>query len=266
MLEHQTECVIHLAAVTFPSESFREPAECKSINVGGTDSVLQAMLQAGVDRLVFASSCAVYGSSVSGAVDESTPIAPVSPYGESKQAAEQVIRDVISANVEVGAFALRFFNVAGGPCGPADGGPLTAASRLFPVAIRSSLESDTIVTIHGDNWPTPDGTCVRDFVHIDDVCNGIEAAMSRISPGGLETVNLGSGTGHSVLQVIQSAEQATGRPAQTMYGPRLSGDPAAITADIGRAGQLLDWRPQTSSMSEIAATVRFGDELATPSD
>jgi UDP-glucose-4-epimerase GalE len=260
MVEQKTECVIHLAAVTFPGESVCKPAECYSINVGGTVSVLQAMLQAGVDRLVFASSCAVYGSCESGPVYESAQIAPDSPYGRSKQMAEQVIRDVLAANGNIGAFNLRFFNVSGGCSGPADGGALTAASRLIPVAIRSTREADTVVTIHGVDCPTLDGTCIRDFVHIDDICRGIEVAMSRVRAGCLETVNLGSGTGHSVLQVIQAVKEALGRPAQTRSGPRLSGDPAAVTADISCARKLLDWMPQASALREIVESVRFDQD------
>jgi UDP-glucose-4-epimerase GalE len=263
MREQKTECVIHLAAVTFPGESVREPIECYSINVGGTVSVLQAMLQAGVDRLVFASSCAVYGSCKPGPVGESAQIAPTSPYGQSKQVAEQVIRDVLAANGNVGAFNLRFFNVSGGLSGPANGGPLTAAARLIPVAIRSTRETNTVVTINGVDWPTPDGTCIRDFVHIDDICRGIEVAMHRVRPGCLETVNLGSGTGHSVLQVIREVEESRGHPVKKASGPRLSGDPAAVTADITRAKELLDWIPQASSLRKIVESVRFEQDIET---
>jgi UDP-glucose-4-epimerase GalE len=238
------DTVVHLAAMTFPGESVEQPDECRSINLEGTRILLAAMRTAGVCQLVFASSCAVYGSPKNYPVDEDSPTHPESPYAETKLAAEVEIAEAGNSMPEFGAVILRCFNIVGGNSG-ASGDRFTAATRLIPAAVRAARDADSPVLIRGIDWPTPDGTSVRDYVHIEDVCRAIELALNAVTPGQVETVNIGSGLGTSLREVLLAVESTVGQTVSTKVGPRGKGEAAAIVADISRAKEFLNWQPKT---------------------
>jgi len=244
------DAVVHLAAMTFPGESVGLPDECRSINLDGTRALLQAMKTSGVERLVFASSCAIYGSPQKYPVDENSPGNPESPYAESKLAAEAEISVFSGSMPNRDAVILRFFNISGGDSG-ASIELFSAATRLIPAAVRAARDTGPPVFIRGTDWPTPDGTSVRDYVHIEDACRAVELALSAVAPGQLETVNIGSGIGTSLREVLLAVEDAVGKSISTEVGPRGEGEAAAIVADISRANSLLGWHPENSSLKTI---------------
>lgn len=244
------DAVVHLAAMTFPGESVELPDECRSINLGGTQTLLETMKNAGVGRLVFASSCSVYGSPAKYPVDENSAVNPESPYATSKLAAESAVVEFADLLPGFGAANLRFFNIAGGMSGDSLD-RFSAATRLIPAAIRAARDFDSTILVRGTDWPTPDGTSVRDYVHIDDACRAVELALIAVSPGRVETVNIGSGVGTSLREVLLSVEDVVGQPVSSKVAPRCEGEAAAIVAEISRVKTLLDWQPENSSLRAI---------------
>jgi UDP-glucose 4-epimerase len=238
------DAVVHLAAFKSAPDSIRQPEECFSINVGGTVAVMEAMGRAGVRDLIFSSTCAVYGNPAHLPVDEATPIQPLNPYGESKARAESVMQQEAEAG-RLRFVALRYFNAAGAI---ADGsiGDDPRAPGLFPTVLRSALDGDP-VPIYGTDWPTPDGTPIRDFVHVLDLAEAHVAALEHLRGGGGSLIaNFGSGMGASVREVVECARRVTGAAIPTRPEPRRPGDPAAIWADHELAGSVLGWRPKRS--------------------
>ena len=244
------DAVVHLAAMTFPGESIEQPDECRSINLEGTRTLLEAMHTAGVRHLVFASSCAVYGSPENYPVDENSPGNPESPYAETKLAAEAEIAVSGKSTPGLSAVNLRFFNIAGGNSG-ASIERFSAATRLIPAAVRAARDPGSSILIRGTDWPTPDGTPVRDYVHIEDACRGVELALTVVSPGQVQTVNIGSGIGTSLREVLLAVEGAVGQTISTKVGPRGEGEAAAIVADISRAREVLGWQPNKLWSEEL---------------
>lgn len=258
LVEHAVTTVVHLAAESWPAVSVRNPLDCYSRNLCGTVSLLQAMKEATVGRLVFASSCAVYGNPDAVPVSETCSVQPVSPYGWSKLFAEQAIHDAVTADQGLTAVVLRLFNVAGGDSGPTatDGSP--ASARVIPAALNSILNHSDGFEIRGTDLPTPDGTCVRDFVHINDVCHAFEQSIRRLDDQGdnlsLENpliVNIGSGRATSVREIDTAVESVVGRPMTVHETARTRGDAAAIVAQITRAAEELEWAPRSSCLNEI---------------
>jgi UDP-glucose 4-epimerase len=244
------DAVVHLAAMTFPGESIEQPDECRSINLDGTRTLLEAMKTAGVGRLVFASSCAVYGSPDNYPVDENTPVHPECPYAETKLAAEAEINACGKMLPGFGSVNLRFFNIAGGRSGVSVE-RFSAATRLIPAVVRVARHAGSSILIRGTDWPTPDGTPIRDYVHIEDASRAIELALTALIPGRIETVNIGGGMGTSLREVIASVEAAVGQSVSTEVAPRGEGEAAAIVADISRVKRLFDWEPENSSLMTI---------------
>lgn len=243
--------VIHLAALTFPAESLLDPGSYYATNVAGTLSLLRAIQSASVSRLVFASSCAIYGAATDDYVNESNAAGPCSPYGRSKLMAEQMIVDGAVASASFDAVILRLFNVAGGDSGSLVPGARCAATRLIPSAIRAARDSSSVFGIHGINWPTPDGTCVRDYVHIEDVCEAFERSLVIPRSGGCPILNIGSGVGASIRDVIQAVERATESRITTVVRDASPGDPPAIVASVDAASRVLQWSPKQSTLADI---------------
>jgi UDP-glucose-4-epimerase GalE len=248
--QHGITSVLHLAASAHAAESMLRPEAYFANNVGGTLRLIQAMLAEGVQKLVFASSCAIYGNSVS--AREGEVEAPLSPYGESKLQTEKTLAWLQCAYGLRWA-ALRYFNVAGASDGL--GEDVSISVRIIPRAVNSALTSRTL-EIYGGDFPTPDGSAVRDYVHVADVSQANLQALRLVEERDVaEVINIGSGAGVSVLQIINAVTEQTGRPAPYHLYPARAADPACVVADISKAQKLLGWRPVQSNLENIVASV-----------
>ena len=255
MSRHRTRAVIHLAGLIDVGRSTQRPDLFWDQNVQGTASLLQAMRAARVERLVFSSSAAVYGAGPAGRggglLAETSPKDPASPYGDTKLAAERMIAAACAA-FGLSAVALRYFNAAGAD----PSGRLREAhdpeTHLLPLAIQAALGQRGPLTVFGGDFDTPDGSCLRDYVHVTDLASAHLAALEAdMVAGAFDAFNLGTGRGHSVLEVIGAVERALGRPVPRAMGPRRAGDPASLVADPARAAARLGWTARTSSLREI---------------
>jgi UDP-glucose 4-epimerase len=235
------EAIVHMAALAEVAESVAFPARYHDVNVAGTQAVLQAALRAGVSRLVFSSTAAVYGAPERVPIDEDSPLAPANPYGETKLAAERLLGEAAAASGgRLATVALRYFNAAGadGPRGE-DHAP---ESHLVPLALAAARDGTTL-RIFGDDYPTPDGTCVRDYVHVSDLAAAHVAALERL-PQAAGAFNLGTGSGSSVLEVLRAVAAATARDPAVEHATRRAGDPPVLVASNDRARRALGWRPR----------------------
>ncbi len=245
LTEAPVDAVVHLAGVKSVAESMTNPLLYWSINVGGTVALLQAMKAAKVEAIVFSSSCTVYGEADGKPVSESDPIAPTNTYGRTKAAAEQVIRDAMAGNDRWRGIALRYFNPAGAhPSGLLGDDPTHTAPNLVPACLAAAKHGKSIL-VNGTDYPTADGTCERDYVHISDLARGHVAAVAALEHAvRFEPINLGTGTRSSVLDVVAAATEVSGLPIETTIGPPRRGDAAAVGADPSHALRLLDWKAE----------------------
>jgi len=244
MTEHEVGSVIHIAAKKQVGESAERPAWYYTQNVGGTANLLQAMERAGVNRMMFSSSAATYGlpDVPAGAVlDENTPPRPISPYGETKLACEWMIR-AAGAAWGLRSVNLRYFNVAGAGW-PDLGDP--GVFNLIPIVFRALTNGEQPV-VFGDDYPTADGTCIRDYVHVVDLADAHLAALDYLDRDDRphDVFNVGTGGGASVTQVLDQVARTTGLRVSPTIGPRRPGDPAALVADVSRIGEALGWRAE----------------------
>lgn len=247
------DAVLHFAAHCYVGESMREPRKYWENNVGGTLSLLAAVQDAGVPGFVLSSSCATYGEPGLDRIPEDTPRRPVNPYGRSKDACERMLEDLHAVGA-LRSFRLRYFNAAGAAADGSLGEDHDPETHLVPLALRAAARGRTMV-IHGDDYPTPDGTCVRDYVHVEDLARGHAAAVDRLREGHEGgAMNLGTGRGASVRQVLAAAEAATGKRLRVKVGPRRPGDPPFLVAAPGRAKEVLGWVPVYGDIDAIMAT------------
>ncbi len=235
---------IHFAGLKAVGESASRPLDYWDVNVGGTLSLLRALDRAGVRRMVFSSSAAVYGEPRQLPLAEDSPLAPASPYGQTKLAAERVIADVAATHPDWAATCLRYFNPVGAhPSGLLGEDPRGVPNNLMPYLAQLAVGRQRELTVHGNDYPTIDGTGVRDYLHVLDVADGHIAALRHLEANpGAHCFNLGTGTGHSVLQLKAAFERACGRTLPHRIGPRRAGDVAACVADPARAREVLGWR------------------------
>lgn len=244
--EHGVDTVMHFAAYTIVPESVREPLKYYRNNTSSTGTLLECCLEAQVRHFVFSSTAAVYGMPAEGFAAESTPTAPINPYGASKLMSEWMLRDVARAS-SLRYAALRYFNVAGSDTGGRIGQATPNATLLIKVACEAALGKRAQVAIFGTDYPTPDGTGVRDYIHVVDLAEGHVAALRHLLAGGAShTVNLGTGHGSSVLDVVRAFEAASGRKVPYRVQARRPGDVAACYADPSLAQRLLGWRARLS--------------------
>lgn len=243
--------VIHFAALAYVAESVADPAAYYRNNVVGTLTLLDAMRAAGVGELVMSSSCATYGAAGEGPVTEETPQRPVSPYGASKLMAERLLADY-GAAYGLKSIALRFFNAAGADPDGEVGEEHDPEPHLIPLALDAAAGVRPDIVINGDDYDTPDGTCVRDYVHVSDLVDAHVTALKALRAGAARPAyNLGGGVGVSVLEMVKAVERVVGRPVPTRVGPRRPGDPPTALADSSLAARDLDWRPARSGLEEM---------------
>lgn len=250
--QHGVSAVMHFAGLLSVEESVREPARYYDHNVRGGLSVLDAMRGAGVDRLVLSSTCAVYGNPVATPIGEDHPTEPINAYGSSKLAVERALRDYGRA-YGLQSIALRYFNAAGADPDGDLGEDHDPEIHLIPRALDAA-RGGAPLRVFGDDYPTPDGTCQRDYVHVADIADAHVRALDAPAPGGARVYNLGTGTPHSVRDVIRSVERVTGRRVPADPAPRRAGDPPVLFAAAGRIERDLDWRPAHTALDDIVAT------------
>jgi UDP-glucose 4-epimerase len=245
------EAVLHCAARSLVAESVAQPALYYHENVIGGVSLLDAMTQVGVYRIVFSSTAAVYGVPESSPIPDTAPLRPISPYGETKRAFEGALRSYSPATA-LRSLTLRYFNVAGATV--EHGEDHHPETHLIPNILAAAAGEP--VTVFGDDYPTADGTCIRDYIHVADLADAHVAALEATAPGDARTnepreVNLGLSDGFSVRQVLEAAASVVGRPIPHRFGPRRAGDPPVLVADAGGARELLGWQPRRPTLEEI---------------
>ena len=240
--------VLHFAALALVSESVAHPERYYRTNVGGTLNLLEAMTASGTGRLVFSSTCAVYGQPDEVPIAESAIPRPTNPYGSSKLAVDRMIGDFCVAH-GLGAVSLRYFNVAGASDGLGeDHDPET---HLIPNILKAAMQMAPFVEIYGTDYPTPDGTAIRDYIHVEDLAAAHLLALDAARPGEHQIFNLGNGNGFSVRAVIAAAEAVTGREIPTREAPRRPGDPPRLVAASDRIRSQLGWRPRKPELAEM---------------
>ncbi|WP_205879328.1 UDP-glucose 4-epimerase GalE [Leucobacter triazinivorans] len=242
------DAVIHLAGLKAVGESVAEPARYYRVNLDSTLVLLDLMRERGVTELVFSSSATVYGDPLRSPIDEAhrAGVGLTNPYGWSKFMNEQIIRDVQASWPELGAVLLRYFNPVGAhPSGRIGEDPAGIPNNLMPFIAQVAVGKRERLSVFGNAYPTVDGTGVRDYIHVMDLAEGHVAALERLSAG-VETYNLGSGTGSSVLEVVRAFEGASGRPVPYVVAPPRAGDVAEVVADPARANERLGWRTTRS--------------------
>lgn len=250
---HRIGAVMHFAALALVGESMKSPSRYYDVNVGGTATLAQAMCSRGIEPLVFSSTCAVYGTPATVPVTEDNPKAPESPYGHSKWMAEQVLASCQGQGLR--AARLRYFNAAGAHPGGLLGESHTPETHLIPLVLQAVLGQRPPLQVFGRDYPTPDGTCVRDYIHVMDLARAHLAALEYLLKGGTGGAwNLGTGTGTSVLEIIQSVERVTGLPVPRQDALRRAGDPARIWAQASAAQAALGWTPDWTELDPVVET------------
>jgi UDP-glucose 4-epimerase len=245
--------VVHFAAYKNVGESMREPGKYWHNNVDGTVHLVEAAMRAGVDQLVFSSSCSVNGTPSSVPVTEDQPLHPESVYAETKAFMERILA-WYSTTHGLRSVILRYFNAAGASVDGNLGEDWAYSQNLIPLAMKSLLIGDPVLQVFGDDYTTRDGTCIRDYVHVDDLADAHIKALDHLAAGGATTsLNLGTGVGSSVLDVLAAIERAAGRPVPYDIVARRAGDPAATYADPRRAADVLGWKA-VHDLDEIVST------------
>jgi UDP-glucose 4-epimerase len=253
-VEHAISAVIHCAGLKAVGVGEAQPVAYYDNNVGGAITLVEAMTGASVKTLVFSSSAAVYGQPDKNPVPENAPLRPASVYGRTKRMVEQMLEDVASSDAQWSIGLLRYFNPAGAHSSAQIGeAPSATPNNLVPVLAQVADSDAPEIAVYGNDWNTPDGTGVRDYVHVMDLAAGHVAAMAYLKrAGGVTTLNLGTGSGHSVIEVVAAFERSCGRPIARRAMPRRPGDVAICYADPSRAQQLLGWRA-TRDLDAICA-------------
>ena len=249
--QKQIEAVVHFAACSLVGESVADPLKYYRRNVGGTAGLVEAMRQAKVTRLVFSSTAAVYGDPVRTPIDEAHPTQPVNPYGSSKLAIERMLAECSSA-YGIGAVVLRYFNAAGADPSGELGERHDPETHLIPLVLQAASGRRPSISVFGNDWPTRDGSCVRDYIHVSDLCVAHQLALDWLAAGGrYECFNLGNGEGATVLEVIEAARRVTGRTIKMVQAQRRAGDPPSLVADASKARRVLGWQPARADIEGI---------------
>jgi UDP-arabinose 4-epimerase len=252
--KYHPEAVLHFAAFAYVGESVTDPQKYYDNNVSGTLSLLAAMRRANCLRLVFSSTCATYGMPERLPLTEDTPQHPINPYGWSKLMMEQIFRDFDHA-YGLRFAALRYFNAAGADPDGEIGEDHDPETHLIPLVVQAAQGRRSHIEIFGTDYDTPDGTCIRDYVHVTDLADAHVGALQYLESGGdSQCLNLGTGRGMTVREIVQAVEKVSGKPVPVKEGPRRPGDPHALYADAVKAGKLLGWRPRYSDATATVET------------
>lgn len=253
LAEKKIEAVMHFAAYAYVGESVDDPAKYYHNNIVGSLSLLDAMRAAGVKKIVFSSTTATYGVPAKVPITEEESQEPINPYGFTKLAIEHALADYAQA-YGFGYAALRYFNAAGASPEGDLGEDHDPETHLIPLVFQVALGQREHITIFGDDYPTPDGTCIRDYIHVDDLGAAHVRALELLKPGKGLKLNLGTGRGASVLAVIEACRRASGHPIPAKIGPRRPGDPPELVADSSLAQNTLDWKPEFPEIDSIVET------------
>jgi len=249
----RVDAVIHFAAYIAVGESTAKPELYFSNNVSGSVSLFSAMIEAGVKRLVFSSTAAVYGMPEVVPIPEESPFAPVSPYGESKVMVEKIL-GWLDQFRDFRSIALRYFNACGADPASGLGEEHEPETHLIPLIFRA-IQTGRPITIFGDDYDTPDGTCIRDYIHVSDLADAHVLAVEKLLGGGSsDAFNVGTGAGHSVMEVVRAAEEVTGKKAPRVIGPRREGDPPELIASSEKLRKTLGWKPHYPDLRDMVAT------------
>jgi UDP-glucose 4-epimerase len=247
--EHEVDACVHFAAFAYVGESVAQPALYYENNVEQGVHLLGALISAGAKRVVFSSTCATYGEPQRIPLDEAHPQSPTNPYGWSKLFMERIMQDYDHA-YGLRFVALRYFNASGAV--PTRGEHHEPETHLIPLVLKAAQGGIEHVTVFGGDYPTPDGTCVRDYIHVEDLAEAHALSLDYLRRGGASTaINLGNGQGYSVLEVVESARRVTGREIKAEVLGRRPGDPSHLVADAARARDVLGWRPRHPDLDSI---------------
>jgi UDP-glucose 4-epimerase len=253
MRDKEIEAVMHFAAYALVGESVQHPAMYYQNNVIATFELLEAMRAVGVWRFVFSSTTATYGQPEKMPISEDTPQNPINPYGFTKLVVERALADYAHA-YGFGVAALRYFNASGASSDASIGEDHDPESHLIPIVLQVALGQRPHISIFGTDYPTEDGTCIRDYIHVEDLATAHLAALQKLQPNSVLQMNLGTGVGHSVQQVIEACRKITGHAIPAVIAPRRAGDPACLIADSSKAQRELNWKPKYVSIESIVET------------
>jgi UDP-glucose 4-epimerase len=252
--QYPVKAVMHFAAHSQVGESVVHPLMYYRNNVANTVTLLEAMLQAGIRHFIFSSSAAVYGEPGNAPITESHPCAPTNPYGTTKLTVEHILHDVSQAS-DLNYCSLRYFNAAGADAAGNIGERHEPETHLIPLVLQVATGARASIKIFGDDYPTPDGTCLRDYIHVSDLTRAhLLALESLLQGGGSATYNLGNSTGYSVKQIIEAARRITGHPIPAVTAARRAGDPAILIADSAQVRATLGWQPRYENIDDIIQT------------
>lgn len=252
--QYRPVAVMHFAAFAYVGESVVDPGKYYGNNVTGTLGLLRAMQHCGVDKIVFSSTCATYGMPETELLAEDHPQRPINPYGHSKLMVEQILRDYDTAH-GLKSMSLRYFNAAGADLDGEIGEDHDPETHLIPLVLDAALGSRPDITIFGTDYDTPDGTCIRDYIHVADLAEAHVLALQALDDRyDSDVLNLGTGAGYSVREVIDTASDVTGKTIPVRTGSRRAGDPAHLVASTGRANDTLGWMPRHSDLRTIVET------------
>src|SRR5271157_4855835 len=252
LAEEHCEAVIHFAAYIAVGESTKVPELYFSNNVAGSISLFEAMLAADVKKVVFSSTAAAYGIPKVVPIPEDQPSLPINPYGESKVMVEKILQ-TLDQYREFRSIRLRYFNACGSEPEAGLGECHEPETHLIPLLLRA-VQTGQPVTLFGDDYPTPDGTCIRDYIHVSDLSEAHVSAVEHLLNGGAsEVFNVGTGHGHSVKEVVAAVEHVTGKPVPHVVGPRREGDPPSLVADSTRLQTTLGWKPVRADLQRIVS-------------
>ena len=253
LAEEKVDAVIHFAAYIAVGESTRKPELYFSNNTGGSISLFSAMAQENVKKLVFSSTAAVYGVPAKVPISEDQPFAPINPYGETKVTVERILA-CLDAHSGLRSVSLRYFNACGADPEAGLGEEHDPETHLIPLVLRAVMTGEP-VTIFGNDYPTPDGTPIRDYIHVNDLAQAHIAAVEHLMAGGeSEAFNCGTGTGHTVMEVVRAAEDVAGTKVPRVIGPRREGDPPALVANSDKLRRRLGWQPRYPGLREMVET------------
>ncbi|CAO3439877.1 UDP-glucose 4-epimerase GalE [Azospirillum doebereinerae] len=252
--DHAVGSVMHFAGSIIVPESVERPLDYYRNNTLTSHSLIESCVRAGVERFIFSSTAAVYGMPERLPIDEDTPTRPINPYGSSKLMTEWMLRDAAAAH-GLRPVVLRYFNVAGADPDLRSGQSTRVATHLLKIAAQVATGQRDELQVFGDDYPTPDGTCVRDYIHVSDLAAAHVAALEHLENGGAAlTLNCGYGRGCSVRAMLDAVERVLGRPLPTRIAGRRAGDPPALVADAGRIGRALNWTPRFADLDGIVTT------------